>query len=249
MAKFAVILAAAGRSSRFSANRRKKPFVELKGRAVWIRSAECFVNREDVVQTVVVVAPDDLEWFKEKFQANLAFMNIDIVAGGAERFESVQNGLAHVRADADFVAVHDAARPLLVKEWVDAIFEAAEKHGAAIPAVPVPGTLKRVGPDNLIRETVSREGLWEAQTPQVFRRELLLEAFAKRGSLRATDEAQLVEHAGHQVAVIEGSPMNFKITTAADFRMAEAVVDALPKPKTFRALHPFADEEPRSFLS
>jgi 2-C-methyl-D-erythritol 4-phosphate cytidylyltransferase len=245
MSTFAVILPAAGRSSRFTESKRKKPFVELKGRAVWLRSAENFVSREDVVQTIIVVAPDDIEWFKEKFRPNLAFMNIDIVAGGAERFESVQNGLANVRANAEFVAVHDAARPLIVKEWIDAVFKAAEKSGAAIPAIPVPGTLKRVGRDNQIEETVSRVGLWEAQTPQVFRRELLLEAFAKRGSLQATDEAQLVEQIGVSVSVVEGSPMNFKITTAADFRMAEAVVDALPKPKTFRALHPFADEDAR----
>lgn len=245
MSTFAVILPAAGRSSRFTESKRKKPFVDLKGRAVWLRSAENFVNREDVVQTIIVVAPDDIEWFKDKFRPNLAFMNIDIVAGGAERFESVQNGLANVRANAEFVAVHDAARPLIVKEWIDAVFKAAEKSGAAIPAIPVPGTLKRVGRDNQIEETVSRAGLWEAQTPQVFRRELLLDAFAKRGNLQATDEAQLVEQIGHPVSVVEGSPMNFKITTASDFRMAEAVVDALPKPKTFRALHPFADEDAR----
>src|SRR5690348_691041 len=116
MSTFAVILPAAGRSSRFTESKRKKPFVELKGRAVWLRSAENFVSREDVVQTIIVVAPDDIEWFKEKFRPNLAFMNIDIVAGGAERFESVQNGLANVRANAEFVAVHDAARPLIVKE-------------------------------------------------------------------------------------------------------------------------------------
>ncbi len=247
MAKFAVILPAAGRSTRFSANKRKKPFVELKGRAVWIRSAELFVARDDVVQTVLVVSPEDMEWFKEKFRPNLAFMNIDIVAGGSERFESVQNGLASVRPDAEYVAVHDAARPLIVNEWIDAVFRAAEESGAAIPAVPVAATLKRVGPDKTIQETVARDGLWEAQTPQVFRRQLLMDAFARRGSLKATDEAQLVEQMGHPVKVVEGSPMNFKITTGSDFRMAEAVVDALPKAKVLRALHPFADEEPRMF--
>jgi 2-C-methyl-D-erythritol 4-phosphate cytidylyltransferase len=247
MATFAVILPAAGQSRRFSMQKRKKPFVELKGRAVWLRSAELFVAREDVAQTILVISPDDMEWFKEKFRPNLAFMNIEIVAGGAERFESVERGLASVRADVDFVAVHDAARPLIVNEWIDAVFRAAEEFGAAIPAVPVAATLKRVGAGKSIQETVSREGLWQAQTPQVFRRQLLLEAFAKRGSLQATDEAQLVENLGHEVKVVEGSPMNFKITTFADFRMAEAVVDALPKPKTLRALHPFADEDPRMF--
>jgi 2-C-methyl-D-erythritol 4-phosphate cytidylyltransferase len=246
MATFAVILPAAGKSTRYSAQKRKKPFVELKGRPVWVRAAECFINREDVRQTLLVVPPEDMEWVKEKFRPNLAFMNIDLVPGGRERFESVQNALARVRPDVDFVAVHDAARPLLVKEWVDAVFAAAEKSGAVIPAIPMSNTLKRVA-GGAITETVSREGLWQAQTPQVFRRQLLMDAFAKRGNLAATDEAQLVENIGHPVTVLEGWPMNIKITTFADFKMAEALVDALPKPKLMGRLHPFADETPDLF--
>lgn len=242
MAKFAVILPAAGRSTRFAANQRKKPFVELKGRAVWLRTVEHFVNREDVVQTLVVVGPDDLEWFKEKFRPNLAFMNVEIVTGGAERADSVQNALARVRPEAEFVAVHDAARPLLAKQWIDRVFAAAETSGAAILGVRVTSTLKRVAQDGTIEETVSREGLWEAQTPQVFRRQLLLDAYAQRGTLNATDEARLVEQFGHKVSVVEGSPMNLKITTGEDFKMAEALLDALPKEKGLRSLHPFADE-------
>jgi 2-C-methyl-D-erythritol 4-phosphate cytidylyltransferase len=244
MSTFAVILPAAGKSSRFTSHKRKKPFIELKGRPVWVRAAECFINREDVRQVLLVVAADDMEWVKEKFRPNLAFMNVDIVPGGAERFESVQNALARVRSDVDFVAVHDAARPLIAKEWIDALFAAAEKSGAVIPAIPSANTLKRVGPDRIIRETVSREGIWQAQTPQVFRRQLLMDAFARRGDLPATDEAQLVENIGHPVSVMEGWPMNIKITTFADFKMAEALVDALPKPKLLRGIHPFADESP-----
>jgi 2-C-methyl-D-erythritol 4-phosphate cytidylyltransferase len=244
MATFAVILPAAGQSTRFSAQKRKKPFIELKGRPVWVRAAECFINREDVRQTLLVVPRDEIEWVKEKFRPNLAFMNIDLVEGGSERFQSVQNALARVRSDIDFVAVHDAARPLIVKEWVDAIFAAAEKSGAAIPGLAPSNSLKRVGPDRTVKETVPREGIWQAQTPQVFRRQLLLDAFAQRGQLPATDEAQLVENFGHPVTVIDGWPMNIKITTFADFKMAEALVDALPKPKLMRGLHPFADESP-----
>lgn len=242
MATFAVILPAAGKSTRFSSQKRKKPFVELKGRPVWVRAAECFLNREDVRQVLLVVAGEDLEWVKEKFRPNLAFMNVEIVEGGNERFQSVQNALARVRSDIDFVAIHDAARPLLAKEWVDSLFIEAEKTGAVIPAISASDTLKRVGGDRVIRETVSREGLWRAQTPQVFRRQLLLEAFAKRGDLPATDEAQLVENIGQAVKVMEGWPMNIKITTYADFKIAEALVDALPKPKILGGMHPFADD-------
>ena len=91
MASFAVILPAAGKSTRFSSNKRKKPFVDLKGRPVWVRAAECFINRDDVRQVFLVVSSEDMEWVKEKFRPNLAFMNVDIVEGGSERFQSVQN--------------------------------------------------------------------------------------------------------------------------------------------------------------
>lgn len=241
MASFAVILPAAGKSTRFSKAGRKKPFLELKGRAVWLRAAEAFINRDDVVQTLVAVSADDMEWFKNKFRPNLAFMNVELIEGGAERADTVEKALARVKSEAQFVAVHDAARPLLAKEWVDQIFAAAEKNGAAIPAVPVASTLKRVENKRIV-ETVSREGVWQAQTPQVFRREWLLEAYAQRGDFQPTDEAQLVERLGRDIAVVDGWPMNFKITTFADFKMAEALVDHLPQPKGIKPLHPFADE-------
>ncbi len=249
MARFAVILAAAGKSTRFrDPNKRKKPFIDLKGRAVWVRAAEVFVNRDDVVQSLIAISPDDMEWFKEKFRPNLAFMEIEIVEGGASRAESVYNALQQVRDDVDFVAIHDAARPLITRDWVTEVFQAAEANGAAIPALPASATLKRVDADNQIVETISREGLWAAQTPQVFRRELLLEAFEKRGELNATDEAQLVEQLGHKVKVVRGWPMNIKLTSSADLGMAIALVNALPKPKGIGPLHPFADEEPRSLF-
>jgi 2-C-methyl-D-erythritol 4-phosphate cytidylyltransferase len=152
------------------------------------------------------------------------------------------NALARVRADIDFVAVHDAARPLIVKEWITKVFQAAEQHGAAMLATPITSTLKKVGADNVIVETVPRNNLWAAQTPQVFRRQLLMEAYAKRGTLQPTDEAQLVEQIGHPIHVVEGSPLNIKITSQDDFRMAEHLLDALPKEKLPGFLHPFADE-------
>lgn len=243
MATFAVILPAAGKSSRFATQQsKKKVFVELKGRPVWVRTAEVFTNRDDVVQTIIVVSPEDRDWFKEKFRPNLAFMNIEIVEGGQERADSVMNALARIRADVDFVAVHDAARPLIAKDWVNRVFRAAEQHDAALLAVPVTSTLKRVGSDQQIQETVARSNLWAAQTPQVFRRQLLLDAYARRGTLQPTDEAQLVEQFGHPIHVVEGSPLNIKITSPDDFRMAEFLLEALPKDKLPGFLHPFADE-------
>jgi 2-C-methyl-D-erythritol 4-phosphate cytidylyltransferase len=242
VAKFAVILPAAGRSRRFADKHYKKPFAMLANRAVWLHSADRFINRSDVVQTILVIAAEDREDFNFKFASNVAILGIEVIDGGAERADSVEAALARVKPEADFVCVHDAARPCLADAWIDRIFEAAEKGGAAIYAIPVAGTLKRVGRDMKIEETVARDALWEAQTPQVFRRELLLEAYAKRGGLAATDDAHLVERLGHPVTVVTGSTINLKITTREDLRLAEQALRALPKPK-LGPLHPFAGDD------
>jgi 2-C-methyl-D-erythritol 4-phosphate cytidylyltransferase len=244
MAKFAVILPAAGRSSRFR-DKEKKPFAHLDGRAVWLRCAELFITREDVCQTILVVSPDDMELFRRRFTANIAFMDIKIVEGGAERFESVANALAVVKPEADFVAIHDAVRPCLTEELINKVFAEAEKKSAALLAVPVSDTLKQVDDHRQITGTVDRKGLWQAQTPQVFKREILVEAYGRRAQLGKdiTDDAQLVEALGLKVHVVEGATTNVKITTKGDLFLAEAVLKSLPKPKPQAAAHPFADEE------
>jgi 2-C-methyl-D-erythritol 4-phosphate cytidylyltransferase len=243
MSNFAVILPAAGQSSRFRDQHYKKPFAPLDNRAVWLHSAERFVNRKDVKQVIVVISPEDREDFMSRFGANIMILGVDVVDGGRERADSVQNALARVKADCQYIAVHDAARPCLADEWIDKVFEAAATSGAAILATPVVSTLKRVNADKSIAETVARDNLWEAQTPQVFRRQLLLDAYARRGKTPATDEAQLVEQLGHKVTVVQGSPMNIKITTRDDLKLASHLLKALPKPKNLTGGNPFADDD------
>lgn len=243
MAKFAVIMPAAGASSRFDDKNYKKPFAPLADRAVWLHSAEKFLHRGDVVQVILVVSPEDREYFDFKFTANVTILGIDVVNGGKERADSVENALAKVKPEADYIAIHDAARPCLADEWITRVFTAAEKSGAAILGLPVASTLKRVKDGSLITETVSRDGLWEAQTPQVFRRTILLEAYGRRAGFQATDDAQLVERIGKPVTIVRGSPVNLKITTREDLRLAEAALKALPKPKFQGPAHPFADDD------
>ena len=243
MARFGVILVAAGQSSRFRDANYKKPFAPLAGRPVWLHSAEKFTDRDDVKQAGVVVAPEDRESFLEKFGASLAFMGITLAEGGAERADSVKNGLEKLAPEIDIIAIHDAARPCLATEWIDRVFAAGAKTGAAILATPVVSTLKRVGPDHVIRETVDRTGLWEAQTPQVFSRSLLERAFAAAAGRPATDEAGLIEALGHPVTVVPGSPINLKITSREDLRLAEQALKALPKPKLSGPAHPFAGDD------
>jgi 2-C-methyl-D-erythritol 4-phosphate cytidylyltransferase len=244
MAKFAVILPAAGQSSRFR-DKEKKPFVNLDGRAVWLRTAEHFVARQDVVHCIITVSKEDQEMFRRRYGANLAFMNIRIADGGAERFESVANALALLPADADFVAVHDAVRPCVTEALIGAVFAKAIQKGAALLAVPVTDTVKQLDGQNQVKATLPRQSLWLAQTPQVFRRDWLTEAYNNRAQLgkHFTDDAQLVEAAGHPVHVVEGSPLNIKITTKNDLFLADAILKAQPKPKPSGPVHPFAEEE------
>lgn len=243
MARFAVILPAAGRSSRYHDKNYKKVFAPLANRAVWLHSAERFLGRSDVIQVILVISKEDRDYFQFKFAANIAILGIEVIDGGAERADSVQVALERVKPEAEFVCVHDAARPCLCDPWVDKVFAAAQESGAAIFAIPVSGTLKRVGKNHQIEETVARAGLWEAQTPQVFRRQLLIDAYARRQGFNATDDAQLVERLGQKVTVVEGSPLNLKITTREDLRLAENALKALPKPKLEGPLHPFADDD------
>ena len=248
MPTFAVILAAAGKSTRFGDKHYKKPFAPLANKPVWLYSAERFINRAEVAQTILVVAPEDRAAFGDKFLGSAAMLGIEVVDGGAERADSVQRALERVRVDIDYVAVHDAARPCLAEAWIDEVFAAAVKGGAAILALPIRGTIKRGVKQKdqayvSITETIPRDGLWEAQTPQVMRRDWLVEAYAQRGGFNATDEAQLLERAGKSVALVPGSPINLKITTKEDLKLAEYALKALPQPKLGNAMNPFSDED------
>ena len=228
MAKISVVIPAAGAGERFG-GKVKKPFAQIDGRPVFIRSIELFVNRPDVCQVILTVAPGDYDVVKEKYAANLMFMGIKLVKGGAKRFESVRLGLEHVDEAAELVCVHDAVRPCVFGSWIDRVFEQAAKNGAAILAAPLVGTIKRVK-DNVIEETASREGLYEAQTPQVFRKDLLLKAYAGiPADFEPTDDAQVVERTGHKVVIVAGDRRNIKITTPGDMALAEAILKAISR--------------------
>lgn len=242
MPKFSVILAAAGRSSRFSDPHYKKPFAMLNRKAVWLYSADLFLKRQDVKQVIIVISPEDKEDFLAKFGPNLAVLGIDVVLGGEERADSVENALKKVDESADFVVVHDAARPCLDADLIERVFQAATDTGAAIPAIPVNSTVKKSNDGNVVDETVDRTGLHLAQTPQVFRRELICDLYANRGGVNVTDESQLAENNGVKVTLVEGSPLNIKITTKQDLAFASACLSAQPAPKFDAPIHPFADD-------
>ena len=248
--RFAVLLAAAGKSRRFADSdpdvdnnggnndtASKKPFVELCGRPVWQHSAALFAAGDRVRQLIVILSPEDRAFFEATCSRRIAQWSLELVDGGAERFESIENGLRRVRSDMDFVAIHDAARPCVTAQQIDAVFRAAEQFGAAILAAPLTSTIKRAVSSSgttphatplSIAATVPRDDLWEAQTPQVFRRELIVDAFSRRGTTPVTDDAQLVENIGHPVKIVPSDRMNLKITTASDLALARMLITDRP---------------------
>lgn len=204
----------------------KKPFLDLEGQPVWYRAITPFLKRADLAQIVVAVSPEDQSWFVDQFLVELASGPIRVVAGGAERADTVEAGLREISGTVELVAVHDAARPLIDPATIEAVVQTALRTGAAIPATAIASTIKRVDGAMRITETVSRTALWAAQTPQIARRDWLEQAFAKRGTLQPTDEAQLLEQAGFPVEVVAGLASNFKITTQDDFDLARAFLAA-----------------------
>lgn len=244
MGRIAVILPAAGRSSRFGDPKAKKIYTDLDGRAVWLRSLRPFLNNDDVGQIIIAIAEDDREMFERRYRDDVAFLGLDVVIGGAERADTVGVALAKVKGSCDFVAVHDAARPCVTPGQVAAVFAAAFERGAAMLAIPVADTIKRVD-EGVVSATVPRAGLYLAQTPQVFRRDWLAEAYDRRDpTATPTDDAQLVEASGRPVAIVAGSPFNLKITTQDDLKLARAVLKILEGEGEARAsgARPFADD-------
>jgi 2-C-methyl-D-erythritol 4-phosphate cytidylyltransferase len=226
----AAIVCAAGASKRFGGKRRKA-FVDVAGRAVFLRSVEIFADRDDVKQILLGISAEDEELVNIKWGPNLKFFDTAIFLGGDERFDTVNKGLELVKDDIALVAVHDACRCCVTAELIDKVIAAAAEKGAAIPACPVTATIKEAQ-DNTIVRTVDRENLYEAQTPQVVEVELLKKAYKNLKNLdqsKISDDAQLVEALGHKIAIVEADSSNIKITRQSDIAIAEAILKSRPK--------------------
>ncbi len=223
--KVSAVVAAAGLSKRFSPHGRKQ-FATLAGKPLLTHCLSTF-ELSELITSVVVVVPENKIPPSRDLLESFGFEKItSVVAGGEKRHVSVRNGFRATPPSSDMVLIHDAARPFVDNETIKRVVEGCARTGACICAVPVTDTLKRADErDALISETVSREKLWRAQTPQVFRREILAEIYSSPGAgdLGATDESALAEAMGIKVGMVAGSDLNMKITTATDFRMAELI--------------------------
>lgn len=226
LGRASVIIAAAGSGSRLGLAA-AKAFVELCGHPMLYYSLAAAARVEGVIELVIAVPPGMERAARAAASEAGVALPVKITPGGAARQDSVRIALELTSAESDLVAVHDAARPLAPAELFAAALADASRFGAAIAAVPVADTLKR-GQAEAISATLSRAGLFQSQTPQAFRRALLLSAFktAQERGWEATDEAELVERIGGEVRLVKGSPENFKITTPEDLAMAQALIAA-----------------------
>jgi len=214
------IIAAAGRSGRMGG--RDKLFAVVGGRPLLAHTLIAFDVCRGVDRVVLVLSPESMERGRE-LVAEAGFSKVAAVCqGGERRQDSVCNGLDAL-ASCQWVVVHDGARPLVTAELIERGLEAAKETGAAIAALPIGDTIKEVEPPGLIGRTLSRGQLRAAQTPQVFRYDILRQAH-QRAQGEATDDAALVEKLGYQVKVFEGSPRNIKVTTTADLVIVEALL-------------------------
>ncbi|HET6370521.1 MAG TPA: 2-C-methyl-D-erythritol 4-phosphate cytidylyltransferase [Nitrospiria bacterium] len=201
----------------------RKQFLSLCGRPLILHTLSVFECAKSIDGIVLVVPVEEEKLAVELVKEHRVKKVARIVVGGKTRQDSVYCGLLATDADADLVAVHDGVRPLVTEEIISRTISRAKELGAAIAAVPVSDTLKEASFDGCIKQTHDRMGFWLAQTPQVFRRGILMAAFEKAAAqnMVGTDEAFLVERLGYPVGLVEGSRENIKVTTPDDLQMAE----------------------------
>jgi 2-C-methyl-D-erythritol 4-phosphate cytidylyltransferase len=215
------VVVAAGRSQRMGFDKLLTP---LAGRPLLFHTLERLFHTEAPREIILVVRPGS-ESEMERLMAPLAKLGpIRLVPGGAQRQDSVQAGLQAVSSASEFVMVHDAARPFVTKELIDTVMGAARISDAAVCGAPCSDSLKEVGEDGLVTRSVDRSQLWAVQTPQIFRTQLLRDAYAAALSTGAsfTDDTAVVEQMGHPVRIVLYHGINLKVTTPSDWKLAEA---------------------------
>lgn len=204
-----------------------KPFIELAGKTILQHSIEAFLEIQELIQIVVATSPEHIQEVRSMVATLPLSLAVHVVEGGKERQDSISNALQELSADVDMVAIHDAVRPFIRTEDIRNCLAVAQKSGACIVAIPVKDSIKKVSADNLITDTPKRADLWQAQTPQIFKVELIRDAykFARDQGCVGTDDASIVEYFGEAVGIVEGDRQNFKITYPLDLKLAELLLD------------------------
>ena len=221
-----VLIPAAGMGARMGASVNKQ-YLILADRPVLAHTLRLFDHHPSIDHIFIVSPEEEIDYCRAEVVERFGFVKVrDLIPGGAERQDSVYNGLsACAAANSDIVLIHDGVRPFFPSHRIEEVVTAAERNGACVVGVPVKDTIKEVA-EGLIRSTPDRRRLWQAQTPQAFVFGLIRDAHERAGQegFRGTDDASLVERIGHPVAMIEGSYRNIKITTPEDLILAEAFI-------------------------
>jgi 2-C-methyl-D-erythritol 4-phosphate cytidylyltransferase len=221
-----VIVVAAGKGERMG-RELPKPFLPLCGIPLLIHTLRAITQSTLISKIILIIAPEREALCRDILRLHGQFrVPLTVVHGGAERQDSVRLGLTALDPTSEIVAIHDAARPFLDREILDRSIETAVLYGGALVAVPAQDTIKRVGEEGTVVETLPRQQLWLAQTPQTFRVPLIREAHARAlaEGVIVTDDAALLERLGKVVKIVSGSYRNFKITTPEDLQVAEALL-------------------------
>jgi len=205
-----------------------KSFLPLANRPLVLRALDQFFSARSIEKVILVVAGQELQRSQVLMQSdpNLSHRPWTLQVGGATRQESVRRGIEKLDSDCEIVVIHDAARPFVSASLIDRCVDKARQVGAVVVGVPVKDTIKVVSEEQWVQATPTRSTLWEIQTPQAFRKELIVEAHdrAVRQAIDATDDATLVEQLGKPVLVLRGETSNIKITTPEDILLAEALL-------------------------
>lgn len=217
--KRTIIIAAGGEGQRMKTDLPKQ-FIELDGRMIIDHTIDAFLAFDPAAQLIVVLPSDHLATFEELTKVDLN--KVTLVSGGINRYASIKNGLQ--KAEGDLIAIHDAVRPFVIQEIIQQSFEKAEIVGAAVPIVAVKSSLRKITFDE--SEAVDRSIYKEVQTPQVFKRQVILLAYEQSFEQHFTDDASVVEACGQDIALVEGSDENFKITTPIDLMLAKVFIRA-----------------------
>ena len=220
------IIVAAGKGVRMKDSVRKQ-YLPLAGRPVLSHTLAVFDECNLISKIFLVVSQEDFDYCRSKIFPMLK-KEINLVAGGKERQDSVYNGLIAVGENNGIVIIHDGVRPFANKEMLESCVREAKKHGACIIGVPVQDTLKKISSSGDIEKTIERNNIWLAQTPQAFKYNIIKKAheYARMKGYAGTDDATLVEKTGNFVKIIKGSKINIKITTRKDLRIAEVMFRA-----------------------
>lgn len=233
--KVVAIVPSAGESKRMG---EKKEFLLLGDRPILARTLKPLEDHPQISEIILVVDEKSIEKCKREIVEKYGFKKVkEVVVGGEERQDSVYNGLKRVDKDCDIVLIQDGARPFLTEDLITKSIEGAEKHKAAVVAVPCVDTIKFARKENnMALETLDREYLWMAQTPQTFRYVMILKAYEKAGeeNSKGTDDASLVERMNQPVKIVRGSYDNIKITTPQDLILAEAILAKKEKARNRR---------------